>query len=738
MNSAAIQASHLSKSFGAKQVINDLTFEVSPGDVIGVLGKNGAGKTTLLELMLGFTPPTGGAVSVFGHESQRLPGSVKSRVGFVPQQDELLDQVSVADQLRIIASFYARWDVDLIDRLCGEWGMNPKARIKTLSVGERQKLSILLAFGHCPDLLVLDEPVASLDPLARRQFLEQLVETSVDGSRSVVFSSHIVSDIERLANRIWILKDGRLDWQGDLDSLKESIVRLHIRGAMRSARGAADSWRVVGTSRRRVRVRRGARLDARYATVASGAARRHGGGGVARPGRDLPGAASMKAIARLVYSFFMSTPLTRALSIGGLALCAISLLVLTSLPQSEHMLSFAWAGQMAFFLGSALMPSMVGRLSQGHASHLLPYGRVKLLVSAMVTVAIVALPAGLLTPFAYVAGVSGKISDLTSNPKLLDFTIDLGLVIYTSFCILAGWLYLAMWFFTRQRNAAGFAKGLLVIVILIIAPSRQLSEPNADIILNLQQLAVAWAVFGAGFLAWPRLKVIVSRWRPAGFMSSQAASVGLSSGKQVDLILGTSNPWLFIAAQALPILILTRTGMSSAAIWLYFLTIFSTVTGAISGQAAERSRALWLRGGWSRTELFSEVERSFGRHNCFVLGVLLVMMVGIGSYANYPTTLLAAGLPLLILGTVLSTYLGLMLTRGLRWPEAAIGIAIMVTLMAVPLQLDSQDTNLIAVIAIEALLAVVAFILRAIARRRWAQIDWTQCRPARLATARSA
>ena len=109
--------------------------------------------------------------------------------------------------------------------------MNPKARIKTMSVGERQKLSILLAFGHCPDLLVLDEPVASLDPLARRQFLEQLVEMSVDGSRSVVFSSHIVSDIERLANRIWILKDGRLDWHGDLDSLKESIVRLHIRGA---------------------------------------------------------------------------------------------------------------------------------------------------------------------------------------------------------------------------------------------------------------------------------------------------------------------------------------------------------------------------------------------------------------------------------------------------------------------------------------------------------------------------
>jgi ABC-2 type transport system ATP-binding protein len=196
-----------------------------------VLGKNGAGKTTLLELVLGFTAPTAGEVRVFGHASHDLPGNIKARVGFVPQQDELLDQLSVADQLRVIASFYPRWDFALIDRLCSEWGVNREARIKSMSVGERQKLSILLAFGHKPDLLILDEPVASLDPIARRQFLEQLVAISADGQRSIVFSSHIVSDIERLANRIWILKEGTLDWQGDLDSLKESIVRLHIRGS---------------------------------------------------------------------------------------------------------------------------------------------------------------------------------------------------------------------------------------------------------------------------------------------------------------------------------------------------------------------------------------------------------------------------------------------------------------------------------------------------------------------------
>jgi len=230
MNSAAVEASNLSKAFGQKQVLRDMSFGVSPGDVIGVLGKNGAGKTTLLELMLGFTAPTAGAIRVFGHESHRLPGAIKARVGFVPQQDELLDQLTVADQLRVIASFYSHWDSALIDRLCGEWGVNVNARIKSMSVGERQKLSILLAFGHKPELLILDEPVASLDPIARRQFLEQLLTLSTDEQRAIVFSSHIVSDIERLANRIWILKDGKLDWQGDLDSLKESIVRLHIRG----------------------------------------------------------------------------------------------------------------------------------------------------------------------------------------------------------------------------------------------------------------------------------------------------------------------------------------------------------------------------------------------------------------------------------------------------------------------------------------------------------------------------
>jgi ABC-2 type transport system ATP-binding protein len=227
-NSLAV-AHNLSKTFGDRPVLDDLSFVIEPGDVIGVLGKNGAGKTTLLELMLGFSPPSAGSVHLFGDDSIDLPGKSKARIGFVPQGDELLDQLKAREQLKVIASFYSNWDTKLIERLAQTWELDLDQRVRELSLGQRQKLSILLALGHHPDLLLLDEPVASLDPIARRQFLEQIIDIAADGNRAVVFSSHIVSDIERLANKIWILKSGKLFWQGDLDALKESVVRIHVR-----------------------------------------------------------------------------------------------------------------------------------------------------------------------------------------------------------------------------------------------------------------------------------------------------------------------------------------------------------------------------------------------------------------------------------------------------------------------------------------------------------------------------
>jgi ABC-2 type transport system ATP-binding protein len=226
---AILAASHVGKAFNGHHVLNDISASLTAGSVVGVLGKNGAGKTTLLEIALGFSPASSGSIQLWGHDSVALPSSLKGRIGYVPQQDELIQLLTGAQQLALTASLYRNWDHQLIARLAREWEVPLDRRISALSGGERQKISMLLALGHRPDLLVLDEPLASLDPIARRSFLRQLLEITADQTHTVIFSSHIVSDLERVANQVWILREGRMAWEGELDSIKESVVRLHLR-----------------------------------------------------------------------------------------------------------------------------------------------------------------------------------------------------------------------------------------------------------------------------------------------------------------------------------------------------------------------------------------------------------------------------------------------------------------------------------------------------------------------------
>ena len=230
MSDPVVRTDRLVKRFGGPPVLDDVSVTARRGDIVGLLGKNGAGKTTLLEVILGFSPPSDGSAAVFGHESLNLPAAVKARIGFVPQRDELVDMMTAQQQLDIAACVHPGWNREFVDRLARDWDVPRRERIARLSVGERQKLSILMALGHEPDLLVFDEPVASLDPLARRDFLQQLWDLTAAGTKTVLFSSHIVSDLERAAGIVWIIKDGRVTWQGPVDELKESVVRLHLRG----------------------------------------------------------------------------------------------------------------------------------------------------------------------------------------------------------------------------------------------------------------------------------------------------------------------------------------------------------------------------------------------------------------------------------------------------------------------------------------------------------------------------
>ncbi|HET9863257.1 MAG TPA: hypothetical protein VFP37_07420 [Steroidobacteraceae bacterium] len=441
----------------------------------------------------------------------------------------------------------------------------------------------------------------------------------------------------------------------------------------------------------------------------------------------------MRTVARLVYSYFTGTRITCALTIAGIILCVVAQLSVTYLPQTMHMLAFAMAGQLAILLGASLMPLMFGRLAQGHALQLMPFGRLKLLISAFVTVMLVALPMGVLTPTAAAAGVGLKLSDFAAQPGARAYFLNLSLVVYTWLALLVGWLYLALWFLAGNRNRGGLAKALVIIVLVVFLPVRQIEELSAKTEWNLIQLAIVWGVFGAGFLAWPRLRSMA--WRRPRIGTSAWKSQD-TWGREVAMILGTHNPWLLVGSLVLPVAIASKAGVYNPEVWLFMLTIFSTVTGAIAGQAAQRSRALWLRQACSRIELFVTVERAFWRHNAVVLGLLMAMMVGIASFAHLPGGLIAGGLPLLVLGTVLSTYLGLMLTRGLRLLEITLGSAVMLTLMSVALLLGEGRIHLVTVYVLELALLAMMFALRAVAKRRWSRIDWIECRPAREFAAR--
>jgi ABC-2 type transport system ATP-binding protein len=227
----AVSASGLGKRIDGRAVLEDITVQLPRGHVVGLVGKNGAGKSTLFDLLLGFAMPSSGSSSILGEDSRSLPASAKARIGFVPQQDELLGQLTGAQQLALIATLHRRWNQSLIDRLAREWELPLERRIGKLSGGERQKLATLCALGHEPDLLVLDEPAASLDPVARRRFMQEILAIAAEGGRTLVYASHIVADLERVASHLWLLREGRLMWQGELDALKESVVRLHLRSA---------------------------------------------------------------------------------------------------------------------------------------------------------------------------------------------------------------------------------------------------------------------------------------------------------------------------------------------------------------------------------------------------------------------------------------------------------------------------------------------------------------------------
>jgi ABC-2 type transport system ATP-binding protein len=221
MNDAAIELRGIVKSYGKKQVLTGLDLTVPKGSVLGLLGTNGSGKTTLIKCALGLIRPQQGEARLLGENSWSLSSEAKTRIGYVPQVVNLYPWMKVRHLIDYTAAFYPNWNRELVAKLTKEWNIPYEDRIGLLSVGQLQKVAIVLALGHNPDLLILDEPAASLDPLARRQFLQMIIDLAEPGKRTVLFSTHITSDLERVADRVAILKSGRIAWHGLLEDLKE-------------------------------------------------------------------------------------------------------------------------------------------------------------------------------------------------------------------------------------------------------------------------------------------------------------------------------------------------------------------------------------------------------------------------------------------------------------------------------------------------------------------------------------
>jgi ABC-2 type transport system ATP-binding protein len=220
-----LAASGLGKKYGRKWALSDCTLEVPSGRVVGLVGPNGAGKSTFLNLAVGMLTPSAGDIEVLGARPTGR-GAQREKVGYVGQDTPTYATLSVADHLRIGAHLNPAWDATLAADRLERLGLDPTQRAGRLSGGQRAQLALTLGIAKRPELLLLDEPVASLDPLARREFLQDLMEAVADQELSVVLSSHLVSDVERACDYLVVLVDSKVQVAGDIEHLLATHHRL--------------------------------------------------------------------------------------------------------------------------------------------------------------------------------------------------------------------------------------------------------------------------------------------------------------------------------------------------------------------------------------------------------------------------------------------------------------------------------------------------------------------------------
>ena len=217
-----VRVSDLTRRFGATTALDSVTLSLPRGAVYGLVGANGAGKTTLIKHLLGLLRAENGSVRVFGLDPVADPVGVLSRIGYLSEENDLPGWMRVDELMRYSRAFYRAWDDAYAEELRRAFALDPSVKIKDLSKGQKARVGLLIALAHRPELLVLDEPSSGLDPIVRRDILGAVIRTIAHEGRTVLFSSHLLGEVEQVADHVTMISHGRIVLSGPLDDIKES------------------------------------------------------------------------------------------------------------------------------------------------------------------------------------------------------------------------------------------------------------------------------------------------------------------------------------------------------------------------------------------------------------------------------------------------------------------------------------------------------------------------------------
>jgi len=249
---AVVRFDDVYRHFGEREVLRGLTFSVEPGEIYAFLGRNGAGKTTALRILLGFLAPHHGRSEVLGEDSLTMPAALRARIGYVGEGHRLYTLMRVCDAVDFEEGTRPGFRRNFAERAIQRCGLTPKQRIYSLSRGQRAQLALVLAVAEKPDVLIFDDPAMGLDVVMRREFLDAMIDVLSGEGTSVLFSSHILTDVERIADRIGLLHDGRMLIDADLEEVKGRFLKyVWTPGAGRPETGPPDVPGLVRERRRR-------------------------------------------------------------------------------------------------------------------------------------------------------------------------------------------------------------------------------------------------------------------------------------------------------------------------------------------------------------------------------------------------------------------------------------------------------------------------------------------------------